>query len=99
MMVKGCAIKSIQDLNQLPPLDGISKELSPETMITGKPAPSFKEVNKLNFGDYVQAYKIKVVTNTNKSRTVGAISLCPLGNAQWGWVFMPLATGCELHCY
>ena len=99
VMVKGCVIKSIKDLNQLPPLDGISKELSPDTLITGRPPPNFNEVNKLNFGDYVQAYKVKGATNTNKSRTVGAIALYPSGNAQGGWVFMSLATGRELHCY
>ena len=49
-----------------------------------KSAPSFKEVNKLIFGDYVQVYKVKGAMNTNKSRTVGAIALYPPGNAQGG---------------
>ena len=98
-MVKGCVVKSIKDLNQLPPLDGISKELSPDTMVTGRPAPNYREVNKLNFGDYAQAYNVKGVTNTNKGRTVGAIALYPSGNAQGGWIFMSLALSKEIHSY
>ena len=53
VMVTGCVIKTNKDLNQLPPDDGISKDLSPDTMVTGRPAPNFNEVSKLNFGDYV----------------------------------------------
>ena len=55
IMVTGCVVKSVKDLNQLPPNDGISQDISPDTIIIGRPAPNFKEVNKLNFGDYVQA--------------------------------------------
>ena len=80
-------------------MDGISKELSPDTMITGRPAPNYKEINKLNFGDYAQVYNVKGITNTNKSSTVGAIALYPSGNAQWGWIFMSLASGKEIHSY
>ena len=36
VMVKGCVVKSIKDLNHLPPTDGISKDPSPDTMITGR---------------------------------------------------------------
>ena len=35
---------------------------------------------KLNFGDYLQAYNEKKITNTNKSRAVGVIPLYPSGN-------------------
>ena len=98
-MVTGCVVKSNKDLNQLPPDDGISKNLSPDTIVTCRPAPNYNEVSMLNFSDYVQTYKVKGVTNTPKIRTVGAIALYPSGNLQGGWIFMSLATGRELHCY
>ena len=99
LMVTGCVVKSVKDLNQLPAMDGISKEVSPDTLIVGRPAPNFDEITKLNFGDYVQAYKLKGKINTNKARTVGVIALYPSGNDQGGWYFMSLATGQRIHCY
>ena len=65
-------------------------------MITGKPSSDFLEVIKLNFGDYVQAYNATRITNTNKSRAVGAIALYPSNNEVGGWYFMLLATGKEI---
>ena len=52
-MVVGCVTKSILDLNALPADDGYSKDISPETLITGRQCADFKEIHKLNFGDYV----------------------------------------------
>ena len=80
IMVTGCVVESIKDLIQLPPDDGIYKNLSPDAMVTGRPAPNYKEVRKLNFGDYIQVYKVKGKTNTPMSRTVCAIALYPSGN-------------------
>ena len=93
LMVSGCVIKTIKDLNQLPSPNGLSENLSPSTLITGVPGPDFNRVSELNFGDYVQAYKISGKKNTNRARTVGAIALYPSGNDQGGWIFMSLATG------
>ena len=45
----------------------------------------------------MQAYNEKKITNTNKSRAVGAIALYPSGNEVGGWYFMSLATGKEIH--
>ena len=81
-MVTGCVVKFNKDLNQLPPDDSISKYLSPDTLVTGRPAPNYNEVSKINFGNYVQTYKVKGKTNTPKSRTVGAINLYPSGILQ-----------------
>ena len=75
LMVTGCVVKAINHLNQIPALDGISDDISPDTMITGRSVPNFNEITKLNFGDYVQVYRIKGVTNTNKARCVGAIAI------------------------
>ena len=67
-------------MDQLPPDNGISKDLGPNIMITSRPAPNYKEMSKLIFDNYVQAYKVKRKPNTLKSRTVGALALCPSGN-------------------
>ena len=75
LMVTGCVVKAIKNLNQTPALDGVSDDISSDTMITGRSAPNFNEITKLNFGDYVQAYRIKGATNTNKARCVGSIAL------------------------
>ena len=83
-MVTGYVVKTIKDLNQIPALDSISDDISPDTMITRRSAPNFNDITKLNFGDYVQAYRIKGVTNTNKARCVGAIALYQSGNKQGG---------------
>ena len=80
LMVSGCVVKTIKDLNQLPSPNGLSDELSPSTLITGLPGPDFNHINELNFGDYVQAYKSRGATNTNRARTVGAIALYQSGN-------------------
>ena len=97
VMIKGLITKRVKDLNQLPSNNGISNTLSSSTLMTGKPSPDFLEVIKLNFGDYVQAYNAKKITNNNKSRAVGAISLYPSGNEVGGWYFISLATGQEVH--
>ena len=96
-MVRGCVTKRIKDLNQLPSTYGISTDLSPTTLLTGKPSPDFLQVTKLNFGDYVQAYNATKITNTPKSRAVGCVALYPSGNEAGGWIFMSLATGREIH--
>ena len=43
-MVCGCVVKSITDLNIKVADDGISDELSPETLISGRVNPSYKEI-------------------------------------------------------
>ena len=63
------------------------------TMITGKPAPDYNLVQKLNFGNYVQAYRRKGATNTPRARSVDVIALHESGNDQGGWYFISLATG------
>ena len=84
IMVTGIVIKSIKDINQLPAIDGISKERIPDTLVTGRACPDYDKVTRLNFGDYVQAYHRKGSTNTNQVRTVGPISLYSSGNEQEG---------------
>ena len=84
IMVKGCAIKSVKNLNRLPSTNGISSTLSPSTLITGEACLDFKDVSALNFGSYVQLHRNSDTTNTPKARTVGVITLYDSGNAQGG---------------
>ena len=98
-MVCGCVIKYVKDKNILIPEDGISKEQSPRVLITGIANPSYNDIQKLNFGDYVQVFNPHNITNTNEPRTTGAIALYPSDNAQGGWYFMSLDTGKRIHRY
>ena len=52
-MVIRCVIKSVKDLNNAISDDGISDYLSPGTLVTGRVNPWYKEIQVLNFGDYV----------------------------------------------
>ena len=78
VMVTGCVVKAVKDLNQLPSQSGISQELSPSTLITGDVCPDFKRINALNFGDYVQVHRDITPTNTPRARTVGGGSTTPI---------------------
>ena len=81
-MITGCVRNVISKLNQLPAENGVSQDLSPGTLITGEGRLDYENVKDLEFGDYVQAYHSKGVTNTNNPRSVGAIALHPSGNLQ-----------------
>ena len=96
-MVRGCVIKRVKDLNQLPSNNEISTELSPTTLLTGEPSSDFLQVIKLNFGDFAHSYNAIKIKNTPKSRVVGVVALYPSGNEESCWIFMPLATGREIH--
>ena len=76
--------KNHKRLNQLPSPNSLSSEISPGTMITGRPDLDFNQVSELNFGNYVHAYIRRGRKNTNKARTVGAISLYLSVNDQGG---------------
>ena len=63
VMVKGCVVKVTKDANNTPAENGVSKVLSPASMITGRPTPDYKRITELNFGDYVQAFTVRNKTN------------------------------------
>ena len=97
IMTTGCVTYNIKRLNNLPADDGVSDTMSPNTLITGAPGIEYKELTKLQFGDYVQVHQENTITNTNEPRSVGAIAIYPSGNAQGTWYFMSLNTGKRLH--
>ena len=49
--------------------------MSTNSIVVGTSKLDYEEIKKLNFGDYVQAHQPSNITNDNKSRAVGAITL------------------------
>lgn len=97
-MVINCMMYVLKAINQLPSDNGLSKDISPNTLVMGDPPPSYHDICKLRFGDYVHtAYG--ATTSNNTARTVGAIALYPSGNTTGGWYMMSLLTGQILHRY
>ena len=77
-------------LNGLPQKNGLYSELSPRTIVTGQKL-DFKRHCRFQFGEYVQTHEEHA--NSMSPRTVGALALCPTGNAQGSFYFMSLSTG------
>lgn len=81
-------------INAFPHKDGVSSNLSPSFILTGKQLDFAKHV-RAEFGAYVQTHEEH--TNDINARTLGAICLGPSGNEQGGNFFMSLATGKHIH--
>ena len=77
-------------LNDFPYRNSVSKTLSPNTIVTGRPAPDYNDL-KLEFGSYVML--TDRTTNTPWARTFGAIAMYPSGGRDGSYRFMSLATG------
>jgi hypothetical protein len=71
-------------LNQFPVKDGESDVMSPLTKMTGRPSPNYHDF-KIEFGSYTHVFEDNDPTNTNKTRSTGAIALNATGNAQGGY--------------
>jgi len=98
-MVSGLVIRVVQGLNELPNDNGVSKTLSPQTLIMGSPPPTYKELTELAYGDYVETAH-GTTKSTTTSRTIGAIALFPSRNTSSGsWYFMSLGSGAIIHRY
>ena len=82
-------------LNAFPNKNGVSRKISPDGIILGKPKVDFNCI-KLSFGAYAQVYEN--TTNTMEQRTVGAITLRP-SNDYGSYYFISLETGKKLNCY
>ena len=80
-------------LNEVPPKGGISKTISPRTIISWKGLDS-KLNCALPFGSYIQTIEEPLKPNIiNKSQTMGSMTLGP-GNSQCGgYYFMSLTSG------
>ena len=77
-------------LNMFPRKGGISKTMSPRTLLTGM-TMNYNRHCRLEFGEYVQTHEEH--DNSLNPRTIGALALRPTGNAQGGYFFFSLTTG------
>ena len=83
---------TIKLLNAFPANDGISKTLSPFTIMTGEPSLSYHDL-PLEFGQHVQCHDDNpTASNTTQARTTGAIALCS-ANYNKSWYFFSLNSG------
>ena len=72
VMVIGCMMYVLKSINQLPADNGLSPDISPNTLVMGDPPPSYRDVCKLRFGDFVHtAYG--ATTNDNTVRRLGLL--------------------------
>ena len=96
-MVIGCVIFATKTLNNEIGMSCLSKQYSPNALVTGRPTTSYDKLVSMTFGEYAEVYADNNVTNTNEERTTSTIGLYPSGNLQGGWIFMSLNTGRVLH--
>ena len=96
-MVAGCILYVTRRTNDIPSDVGVSDSLSPNTLITGIPAPDFKQMMEITYGDYVEVHEDRQVKNTQEARTTGAIALYPSETQGKSWYLMSLDTGMIIH--
>ena len=96
LLNRGNIYCQIINANDFPTGDGLSDTLSPATLITGRPSPTYDEIMKVGHGDYVHAYT--ETKNDMSPRAVGAIALYPAKNGQGGWYFLSLRSGKRILC-
>ncbi len=98
LIVKEVAKHTIMMLNAIPPKSGITTHLSPRNIVSGKTL-DYKHHFKMPIGDYAQVHEAEEPRNSMAERTLGAICLGPIDNAQGGYKFMSLCTGKLIRCY
>ena len=89
-LVVEMAKASVLWLNGMPLKDSFGNKLSPRTIITGQKL-DYNRHCRFQFGEYVQTHEQH--DNSMNPRTVGALALCPTGNAQGSFDFMCISTG------
>ena len=85
-------------LNYFPKKQGISSDLIPCSILTVE-SMGYKNHLTLHPGHYCQVHENKEPSNSDKSRTQGAIYIVPCGNLQGGFKFMGLQTGKNITRY
>jgi len=87
--------RAVMLLNVFPALDGVSKTLSPRSIMTGKPNLDYNNC-KIKFGSYALVFKDNDPTSMTKLHSTRAIALNPTGNTEGDYHFMSLTTGHRL---
>ena len=80
LLIRHMVADTVRCLNLFPWRYGVSTELSPASLVTGRPNLDYNHM-KLEFGTYVQVFEDNDPSNTIKARSMGAIGLDPTGNA------------------
>ena len=92
-MIRAIGYHMIEWSNGFPVRGGVSENISPRKMMTGKDVRCGKDC-QLEVGQCVQAHKCPDPTNGPEDcRSVGATALGPSENEQGGCHFMILETG------
>jgi hypothetical protein len=95
IMVKALVDTVIQWLNAFPSETGVSRNMSPSTIVQGIPSPDMN-TKRIVYGSYAMVY---IGTKNNMTRrSVPAIAMSP-SNKHGGHHFMSLYTGKKLHSY
>ena len=81
----------VTTINWYPSRSSIYPNVSAKELFTGRKVDYSLDC-KVQFGQYVHTHEDLEVTNTMKSRTVGAIALGPAGNIQGTYNFLSLKT-------
>ena len=92
VIVKEVVKHSMMMLNAIPLKSHITMHLSPCNLIAGKTL-NYKHHFKLPIGDYAQVHQQEGSCNSIAERTLGAICLGPINNAQGAYKFMSLVAG------
>ena len=58
LMITSCVSYTVHQHNNLPNNSSLNTKMCPSSLILGSPAPSYKDIMRLNFGEYVQVYNI-----------------------------------------
>ena len=95
LMVRSLIEGIVDVMNAFPSEDGVSKTMSPSTIVEGKPKLDFGK-GIISFGSYALVYTS--TSNDMKSRAVPAIALKRSNNAG-GHYFMSLYSGKRIHGY
>jgi hypothetical protein len=74
VMMKAAVEGANKGLSIFPAKNGVSKVLSPITIMTGRPRPDYNNDLKIEFGAYAMVFESNDPTNTNKTRATGARS-------------------------
>ena len=95
ILIKGIVTKANGGLNNFLPESGVSKSMSPKTIITGLGKVDYNNCN-LELGQCCEAHTHPNLTNKQHTRLVESIALFPSNNYR-GYYFMSLLTRKRLH--
>ena len=95
LMVRGLIVEAVKWINAFPSMSGISRTMSPATIVQGLPKPNMK-YKRIVFGAHAMVYT--ATNNKLEARSVPAVALNS-SNEHGGHYFMSLYSGRRIHSY